>query len=152
LVGHLDRNSPRYKDALPILLKHLLMPYSSVTRAGIAHVLAAPEPVVRKAWPTLVAAYKNARCGVGMAAPGDTVASELPEKDALAWTLAVAVTDATLDELISLVKDRRYGSSRMLFLPALKKRRKKNPLVQQLVDELASDPDLRTEIASWRPA
>jgi len=102
-VSHLDRHSARYRDALPILLKHLLMPHSSVTRAGIADVLAAPEPAVRKAWPILVAEYKKARSGVGMAAPGDTVASELTDKDALAWTLAVAVTDATLDELISLV-------------------------------------------------
>jgi hypothetical protein len=69
-VGHLDRYSPHYRNAIPILLKHLLMPYSSVTRESIAHVLAAPGPAVRKAWPIVVEAYKNARRGVGMAAPG----------------------------------------------------------------------------------
>ncbi|CBJ41556.1 conserved protein of unknown function [Ralstonia solanacearum CFBP2957] len=64
--------------------------------------------------------------------------------------MSVAVTDETLPELIALAKDRTQGESRVLLLSALKKRRNKNPLAKQAIEELASDPDLEKEIASWR--
>lgn len=151
-VSDISHDSARYQDAVPILLRHLLLPYSSATRETIARVLATPAPAVRKAWPVLVDQYKTARSGFGLTAPGDTRESEYLEKDALAYVLATAVTDRTLDELVGLVKDPQHGPSRVLLLPALKRRRKNNPSVRQLVDELASDPDLQREIASWRPA
>jgi hypothetical protein len=60
------------------------------------------------------------------------------------------VTEDTLPELIALAQDRFLGDSRVLLLSALKKRRNKHPLVKQALVELASDPDLAKEIASWR--
>lgn len=47
-------NAPaRYEEAIPILRKHLRLPYSDRIREGIARALAVPD--ARHAWPTLVA-------------------------------------------------------------------------------------------------
>jgi hypothetical protein len=148
-VGDLIGMSERYERAVPILLKHLSMPYSDVVRSSIARSLAIPEPEVQKAWPLLVEEYRKAPMGKGIKTPGGTREYRLGAKDGLACALSVAVTNETLPELIALAKDRALGESRVLLLSALKKRRKKNPLVQQVIDELASDPDLQKEIASW---
>lgn len=59
------------------------------------------------------------------------------------------MTDETLPELIALAKDRTQGESRVLLLSALKQRRNKNPPAKQAIAELASDPELVREIASW---
>lgn len=150
-LGDISVRSARYEDAVPVLLRHLPLPYSDATREAIARLLAAPSPKVRKAWPILVAQYKSARSGMGITAPGDTRENEYGEKDGLAWALTATVTEEKLDELISLVKDPRHGPSRILLLPPLRRRRRKNLMVRQLLDELASDPDLCKEIASWRP-
>lgn len=148
-VGDLIVMAERYEAAIPILLKHLLMPYSDVLRSSIARSLAVPESEVLKAWPTLVKEYCKASMGWGFKAPGDTRKYKLGTKNALACVLSVAVTDETLPELIKLAKDQRHGESRVLLLSALKKRRNKNPLAKQAIDELASDPELQKEIASW---
>ena len=149
-VWVLVNTSTKYTEAIPILLKHLLLPYSDRTRERIARCLAVPELEVRKAWPTLVGEYRKATMGRGIIAPGDTEEYRLGAKDGLACALSVAVTDETLPELIALTKDRTQGESRVLLLSPLKKRRAKNPLAKQAIDELASDPDLEKEIASWR--
>jgi hypothetical protein len=147
-VWDLVNTSARYTDAIPILLRHLLLPYSDRTREGIARALAVPDPAVRKAWPTLVAEYRMASDGWGIKYPGETKEFELGAKDGLACALKVAVTDETMGELISLAKDRSQGGSRLLLLSALRKSR--NPLAKQALEYLASDPDLAEEIAFWR--
>jgi hypothetical protein len=149
-VWDLVNTSTRYAEAIPILLKHLLLPYSDRTRDGIARSLAVPEREVQKAWPMLVNEYRKAPMGWGIKGPGDTREYKLGAKDGLACALSVAVTDDTLAELIDIAKDRTQGESRLLLLSALKKRRDKNPLAKQAIDELASDPELAKEIASWR--
>lgn len=149
-VGDLINMRERYGAAIPVLLKHLQMPYSDVVREGIARSLAVAEPEVQKAWPMLVEEYRKAPMGWGIIAPSDTKEFRLGAKDGLACTLSVAATDETLAELIAIAKDRTQGESRVLLLSALKKRRDKNPLAKQAIDELASDPELAKEIASWR--
>ncbi|MDE2048286.1 MAG: hypothetical protein KGJ44_07760 [Betaproteobacteria bacterium] len=148
-VGDLINMRERYAAAIPILLKHLQKPYSDVVREGIARSLAVAEPEVQKAWALLVDEYRKAPMGWGIKGPGDTKEYRLGAKDGLACALSVAVTDETLPELIALAKDHTLGESRILLLSALKKRRSKNPLVQQAIAELASDPELQKEIASW---
>lgn len=150
MVGDLIAMSERYEAAIPILLKHLQMPYSDAVRETIARSLAVPEPEVRKAWPMLVEEYRKAPMGWGMKGPGDTREFRLGAKDGFACALSVAVTDETLEELIAIAKDRKQGESRVLLLSALKKRRDKNPRAKQAIAELANDPDLKNEIASWR--
>lgn len=149
-VWRLVSRSIPYTEAIPILLRHLTLPYCDVTKDGIARSLAVPEPEVRRAWPTLVDEYRKAPSGKGFIAPGDSKQYQLGAKNGLACALAVAVTDETLPELISLAKDRALGESRLLLLSALKNRRKKSPLAAQAVAELAEDPDLKKEIAAWK--
>lgn len=148
-VWDLVSTSTPYPEAIPILLKHLSRPYSDVVKDGIARSLAVPEPEVQRAWPILVEEYRKSPMGKGIVAPGETKQYDLGAKDGLAVALAATVTDETLPELIGLAKDRTHGESRVLLLSALKKRRKKSPLAQQTIDELASDPDLQKEIAAW---
>ncbi|KAB8060432.1 hypothetical protein GCN74_09145 [Janthinobacterium sp. FT14W] len=147
-VGDLIGRAERYEAAIPILLKHLQMPYSDVIKETIARSLAVPEPAVMKAWPMLVDEYRNAPMGWGIKGPGDTKEFRLGAKDGLACALSIAVTNETMEELIDLVKDRTQGESRILLLSALRK--SSNPLAQQAIEELSSDPDLAKEIASWR--
>jgi hypothetical protein len=147
-VWDLVNTATRYAEAIPILLRHLLLPYSDRTREGIARALAVPEPEVRRAWPILVEEYRKAPIGSGVIAPGEAKEYRLSTKSGLACALAVAVTDETLPELIALAKDRAQGSSRLLLLSALRK--SKNPLAKQAIEDLADDPDLTKEIASWR--
>ena len=136
-----------YPTAIPVLLKHLVRPYSDVTRETIARSLAVPEPEVRKAWPILVEEYRKAPMEVGIRAPSDTAPRSLGARNGLAAALSVAVTEATIDELIALAKDRSHGESRLLLLSGIRK--SKNPAAKKAIEELASDPDLAKEIASW---
>jgi hypothetical protein len=147
-VWDLVNTSTPYPEAIPVLLKHLPLPYSDVVREGVARSLAVPEPEVQKAWPLLVDEYRKATEGWGLKAKGDARKYMLGAKDALACVLAAAVNDETLPELIALAKDPTNGASRLLLLPALKKRRKKDS-VKRLLDELMNDPILREEIMSW---
>lgn len=148
-IWDLVNTSEQYSKVVPILLRHLSLPYSDRTREGIARSLAVPEPEVCKAWPALVSEYRHAPMGWGIVAPGDTKEFRLGAKDGLACALSVAVTDETLPELIALAKDPAHGESRVLLLPALKKRRNKSAMAKQAIDELASDPEFAKEIASW---
>lgn len=147
-VDDLISTSERYAAAIPILLKHIQMPYSDAAREVIARSLAVPEPEVRKAWPMLVREYRKAPMGWGIKRPGDTKELRLGAKSGLACALAVAVTDETLEELIAIAQDRAQGESRLLLLSALRK--SKDPLAKRAIEELASDPDLGKGIASWR--
>lgn len=149
-VWDLVNTSAAYSKAVPILLKHLLLPYSDRTREGIARSLAVPEPGVREAWPMLVEEYRKAPKGRGFIAPGDAKEFRLGAKDGLACALSVAVTDETLPELIAILKDRTQGESRVLLLSPLKSRRNKSLLAKHAIDELARDPELEREISSWR--
>lgn len=146
-VGDLISRSEKYEQAIPILLKHLLMPYSDVIRETIARSLAVPEPAVINAWPILVEEYRKAPIGWGIKGPGDTEEHRLRAKDGLACALSVAATDDTLPELIALAKDPSHGESRILLLSALRK--SKNPIAKKAIEELSFDPGLEKEISSW---
>lgn len=137
-----------YPEIIPILLKHLVLPYSDRTREALARSLAVPEPEIRNSWTLLIDEYRKAPMGWGIKDPGSTKELQLSYKDGLACALSVAVTDETLPEYISLVKDRAHGESRILLLSAL--RDSKNPIAKQTLEELADDPDLKIAIADWK--
>lgn len=107
------------------------------TRATIARCLAVHDAIY--AWPKLVELYRAEPCTERYA-------------DGIKSDLAVAVAGTTTEEniptLVELVRDRSNGSSRLHFLRKL--RRSKNPLAKQALEDLATDPDLEKEIASWR--
>ena len=137
-VSDLANTAAKYDAAIPVLLKHLLLPYSEKTKEFIARALAVRE--ARYAWPILLSEYRKA----------PVVYKKATVKDGLAVALAAIVTDATMEELVALANDKSQGPTRILFLSALKK--SKNPLAKQALVELASDPELATEIASWAPS
>lgn len=147
----LDRRRWPYPAAISVLLEHLQLPYSDKLRAGIARALVLPAPEVRRAWPILVEQYIKTPSGWGIQGPGDTKKFQLLAKYYLANVLVASVTDETIPELISLLKDRRNGTSRVLLLSALRKRRSKNALAQQAILDLREDTDLASEIAAWKP-
>ncbi|SDO42947.1 hypothetical protein [Afipia sp. GAS231] len=134
----LTRSVP-YPTAVPILLKHLALPYSDVTRETLARALAVRD--ARYAWSILAAEYRKAPTG-------EENGIRLGAKSGLAAALAAIATENVMDELIAIAKDRSHGSSRLLLLRVLKK--SKSAAAKQAIEELASDPDLKKEIASWR--
>lgn len=139
-LSDLINTSERYPRAVPVLLKHLLMPYSDVTRQTLARALAVPE--ARYAWPTLLGEYRKAQVGKG----DDGI--RLGAKDGLAVALAAIATDDVIGDVIALAKDMGNGESRGLLLSAL--RRSKTAAAKEALAELATDPELAKEIASWR--
>lgn len=141
----LVNSSASYPEAIPVLLKHLVLPYADAVREGIARSLAVRDPLVREAWPLLVAEYVKAPMGIGNKYPGEIGQFHLGYKDGLACALGVAVTDETMDEYISLLKDRAHGEYRVLLIPALGK--SKNPLAKKALEDLKDDPDLKLAIA-----
>jgi hypothetical protein len=138
LADLVNRSVP-YPVAIPILLKHLSLPYSDVTRETLARAIAVPD--ARYAWPVLAAAYREAptHSENGMRSGA---------KSGLACALTATVTEAVIDELVAVAKDRSNGDSRLLLLRGLKK--SKSAIARQALEELASDPALSKEIASWR--
>jgi hypothetical protein len=149
-VSDLVNTSRKYEPALPILLRHLLMPYSDATKETIARALAVSSPYIVESWPIFVEQYRVAKSGKGPRGPGDTKEYRLGAKAGLACVLSVAVTDDTLPELISIAKDPSHGESRLLLLSALKRKRRKNHMAQQAINDLSLDPELSQEIASWK--
>jgi hypothetical protein len=134
-VWDLVNTSASYTAALPILLDHLRHPYSDGIREGIARALAvrATRPI---GWSVLVDEFSK------------TELSSERVKDGLAIALAGASDDTVISELIELAKDKRHGDSRLLLLLGIK--RSKSPEAKGAIEQLANDPDLKNEIASWR--
>ncbi len=81
-VWDVDNKGARYPGVIPILLKHLVLPYSDRIRAGIARALTVPA--AREGWPIFVEEYRKALLGWGIIALGDTKEYRLGAKDGLA--------------------------------------------------------------------
>lgn len=137
-ISDLINTSQKYECSVPILLKHLQLPYSDTTKETIARALAIRE--ARSAWPLLVAEY--------IRAPATRDGKRAGAKEGLAVALSATATEETIGELAEIAKERSHGISRILLLSALRK--SKDPVAQRALDELATDPDLKREIASWK--
>lgn len=124
-----------YPSAIPVLLRHLNKPYLDRNREGIARALAVPDAAY--AWPILKAEYLSAPAGSGA-------------KSGLAVALSATANDEVIEELATLAKDRANGDSRLLLLDGL--RRSRSPIARDALKELANDPALAKEIASWGKA
>ena len=138
-LGDLRSMPVAYPEAIPVLLKHFHLPYSDGTRYTLALALACKEATYLR--PELVVAYRNE--------PNTLGEKDNLVKDGLAVALSAIVTRDTIEEHLKLVQDRTQGESRILLLAPL--RRSRNPKIKEALEELASDPDLATEIARWRP-
>jgi hypothetical protein len=122
-----------YTTALPVLLDHVVRPYSERVRAGIAYALALPaaEPMLDK----LIALYR-----------------ETPPRGEFKVALARAIAEAGkrrhLDRIVELLDEKEHGISRSQLLRPLQ--RKKGPEIEALLDRLIQDPDLEPRISDWR--
>ena len=81
---------------------------------------------------------------------GEENGIRLGAKSGLAAALSAAATDDVIAQLASLAKDRSDGDSRLLLLNALRK--SKTSVAKDALEELADDPALQKEIASWGKA
>lgn len=130
-VWDLVNTKEPYPAAIPILLAHLMRPYPERVREGIARALAVPE--ARIGWKVLLDAFKK-----------ETDNSTIGAKFALGLALGATGTDAVLEDVFSLVKDRTLGENRAPLLAILG--RSKDPRALQLLQELAADPDLARDV------
>ena len=124
-----NRSEP-YPEALPILLRHLQLPYPDRVREGIARALAVRGDAAF-AWETLVELYQDE--------PPETDA-----KDGLAVALAAGATTAVLDDLVELVADPRHGQSRILLIKGIS--RSRSDKAHEALARLAHDPVVGTEV------
>lgn len=119
---------PNVYKAIPILLAHLQKPYPTDARAVIA--LALQEPETRPHWHELTRLYRDER--------------DERIKAHLGCAILVCADAKVLDDVITLVRDKTQGSSRVPLLGVLEK--SKDPRALAAIDELADEPDLREEI------
>jgi hypothetical protein len=140
-VWDLVNASNPYPEAISILLKHLVKRYSDRTKEGIARALAVPD--ARGSWSLLAAEY----CRTPQ---GEENGVRLGAKNGLAAALSATATDEVIEQLASLAKNRSNGDSRLLLLSALRK--SKTAVARKALEELADDPVLQREIASWSKA
>ena len=106
-VDELVNTALPYPAAIPILLKHMTMPYHENIGEMIARALAVPE--ARYAWDFIVDEYKRA--------PDlrpDGIKSY--RKDALALAVAGAMPPDRWDEFLEIIRDKSNGRSRSLML------------------------------------
>ena len=133
----------RYDAAVPVLLKHLLHPYPPRIRASIARALARPW-AREDAWDHVLAAY-IAEPDHPKAPPQSLLGSPHEFNDGLAVAVSALATRKTLSTIIELISDPANGSSRIFFVSNLT--RSQTLAATEALHRLASDPDLKTEIA-----
>lgn len=117
-----------YPSAIPVLLDHLQRPYPDALRDGIARALAVPE--TRSDWEMLTKLYRDE--------------NGKRTKDGLAVAIAAAATEDVIADVISLARDSKHGTSRLLLLRALE--RSQDPRSRQALSDLGTDPELQKEI------
>lgn len=131
-IDELVNSNDKYPELVPILLEHLDRDYPLEIRMAIARALAVPG--ARIGWKRLVQQFNEE--------PPVESSGDLNEfKWALHLAIAAAADESVLDELITLVVDRRrHGESRSVFIDALA--RMNDPRAAALLEELRDDPDL----------
>ncbi|MCA1748505.1 MAG: hypothetical protein LC634_02870 [Sphingomonadales bacterium] len=129
LVG----SRPDQIRAIPVLLKHLPIPYLDANREWIARGLALREAI--HAWPLLRAEYEKAP-------------DESRFKDGLGDALATMCDADHIEEVVEMIMDEANGESRLMLLSALK--RSKSPIARSTIEKLRNDLTFAAEIASWK--
>lgn len=133
------RDNPEYSAAIDVIFEHIQRPYLDRIQETLGRLLA--HPAAFKYWRDLVHMYQQANkdsspglmTGLAIALEEQRNRSKSPE---------------LRTEVIKLIRDRTRGQSRILLLNCF--RRKRDEESMNLIDELSTDPDLKTEIASWK--
>lgn len=118
-----------FPAALPVLLKHLHLPYPDAVREGCARGMS--ERSANFAWRDLVSLYKA------------TDNANIRVKDGLAIALAGAVGPDELEELVALMRDKRHGGSRLILMVGLRLLPEQTRL--DLLDEFSRDQEIAPE-------
>ena len=134
-IGQLMMRAVPYSQALPVILKHMLMPYSERIRGTLARCLAVTD--AKYLWPILLEEYKIAI---------DT--GPLGYKDGLAVALAALASDENFVDVENIMREPANGESRVYLIRFLKK--SKNQSARELLSQLENDDELRAEIISGR--
>ena len=119
----------RYPAAIPVLLQHIEQPYPDAIREGIARALATPDALPH--WKTLIRLFE-----------GEPASRT---QHGLAVALSVLCSRSTAGDVMNLIRDTKYGESRVFFVKAL--RRLRLPEANQVVESLKDDADVSREIA-----
>lgn len=72
------------------------------------------------------------------------------ELELISFAIAKIASRRDLSIVVSLLRDRRIGLSRIGLLHVIKKFRKKEPGLLDVISELRQDVDLASEIGAWR--
>lgn len=115
-------------ELVAVLMDHLDRPYPDAIREGIARALTVAE--ARSHWSELLSQYRKER---GQRA-----------KQGLAVAIGGIATDNEFSDVLSLLKDKSQGTSRVLLLLPLE--RSYDPRALSALKELVSDPELGREI------
>lgn len=122
-----------YPELIPILIRHLRSPYLDRNREAIARSLAVAEAAY--AWQLLKQEYIEATADSGY-------------KHGLGTALSANLSDDIVDQVKSLIIDRRHGTSRMFLIYRLLKM--KTSVSKRAIAELQLDPDIKLEIDNVR--
>lgn len=132
-------STTEYRHAIPILMEHLRRDYSDGTLESLARALATKD--ASEYWEEIVAMYQSSPARTDNAGSGFAMG--------LAAAVAGACPPKRIPDLIVLLRDRRLPYRALLLAP-LRKRRGKSSDIAHVIEELRHDPDLATEINSWK--
>jgi hypothetical protein len=134
-VEDLHKLKEPYQSAIPILLKHISRAYSDRVGAAIASMLDVTN--VEVDWDTVVSEYRNTPNKL-------SDGKNSLKKDGLANVLASIVSNATWNEFLEIIREKKNGSSRILMLRKVGKSKRGDS--NDLLEEFLADPELAVEI------
>lgn len=126
-VWDLVNSGDDYPKAIPVLVRHLKIPYDAKIREGIARALTVAEAVP----------FESELLAVFESEPDD---GETGVKWALANAIAFIVTDENVDRVINIVADPIHGASRSILLPVLAA--SDTDMAKKTLQCLADDPQV----------
>lgn len=131
-VWDLVNTGEPYPTGIPVLIRHLSLPYDDPTKEAIARALTVREArgIAAEA---LIEEFKR------LPAPETT----LGPKWAIGNALAMVATKEHIEELLELALDKRHGPARSQLPRALGKFR--TPAVKAALEQLLTDPDTAVE-------
>ncbi len=131
-VWDLVNTASSYPAAIPVLLNHMVRPYSEKTKEGIARSLAVPEAA--EGWDILLSEFETSpdtkpngyKWGIGCA------------------LAVVAAATGRQGEALRLLRDERHGENRLALLDVFALSRK--PEQRAVLQGFADDPDLGKQV------
>ena len=133
-VWDLVNTAAPYDSALPVLIQHLTREYPEEILSGIARALAVPAALPYRA--ELIRLFRQSP----------------PLPSGLRFSLGIAIAGTTnaknLNETIELARDPSMGTARLPLLRPI--RMSRQSAARAAIDELRKDPELATEIGTWR--